>query len=188
MNWWLVVVVVFFFKKGVGMEIPQYIQEIMAVDFTLAGQVCASIFSERVVREIDASMLKKRNNIANPQSYFFSAGHRICKQRNILPDYELARSLHQHFGTNDEMPLLKSLGKNPNPLMLAVPKQLLNQGKMDLTPTTRKPLPTGKPKNFLCPCHYRRKFNPDYVCYGVWCAQQELENMAAFLEPEPINP
>jgi len=94
-----------------------YIKEILSLDLTLAGQIQASVFSDRIIRAADSKLLKYKGTLTNPFAYFMKVCNEISREKNIQPDYDLANDLHAAFGTSGDMPMLNSIGRNPRAIL-----------------------------------------------------------------------
>lgn len=104
-------------RRNVDLAIPKWVKEIQSVHFSLAGQVAVSMFSERIIRAADAKLLKNRGIINDRSRYFFKVCHQLCKEKNIHPDYNFAKDLHDLMGTDEAMPMVITQGKNPDSLI-----------------------------------------------------------------------
>lgn len=100
-------------RRKVDLVIPKWVKEIQSVHFSLAGQVAVSMFSERIIKEADAKLLKSRKMITDRARYFFKICHELCREKNIQPDADFADALHEKMGTNDAMIMTLTGGKNP---------------------------------------------------------------------------
>jgi len=73
-------------------------------------------------------------------------------------------------------------------LILDIPEDITQKGRMDMTVTTTKPVNVDRtkyyPLGFNCPCNYRRKLDKDYICWGVRCPMQGLHHI---VEEDPIE-
>lgn len=103
-----------------------YIKEIRSVHFSQAGQAAASAFNERIVRSVDAKLLKYKGTINNRAAYFFKLCHEMSREKNMAPNKQAAEIMHEEFGTNDRMPMMLSAGKNPSAIM-DMPAVLMNK-------------------------------------------------------------
>lgn len=73
-------------------------------------------------------------------------------------------------------------------LILDIPEDITQKGRMDMTVTTTKPLNVDRTayykKEFNCPCNYRRKLDKDYICWGVRCPMQGIHEI---VDEDPIE-
>ncbi len=114
-------------KETPIVEIPKYINEIRSINLTQWGEIQLSAFPKKAIENSD----KRIGSIKpkKPFSWFFSACRGYCKDRQIIPNWDILRKLKQVYNppmdaqmvkneminawTNDSMPISQAT-KNTN--------------------------------------------------------------------------
>lgn len=126
------------------------------------GNITLSIFPQEAIAWADDN-LHRSNSKGDAFKKFTNLCVEWCSQQGVKPNW---RSMYERQRL-EKMPPFAPMIEHRSPKGEEL-QALPGLGCSASSPVGLSP----KKRVFNCPCAYRKKFNPDYVCYGSRCPRR----------------